>query len=528
MFVRLLVSAVLCCTSVVIAQESDVDELPRPEFGGMNQKQITKRIFSKERDMISKLGSQRFVTETYLQSLGHHQAKGLDVALDEQSEGVIDDAYILARVEFGKVYGDRPLEKVLIGERPWKSRFVRTAWDTREQLVPEGFISIFFADLYGFDADRYSLLYKGRENLVNTDFLVFSVAPISERDFGRFRGEIWVDSSSYSIVRLKGVFTAQYHWYSAPTIYFHFDSWREKVANGWWFPRATYFEERSTFRRDGNLKFHFRGYALFWQQHNDHPYAPQPAKSGSDDASTSALESPTTSVSQNSLVKRLDADGLLATPGEEEEHLDRIVHQIAPIRGLGPHKIACRVLLTTPAEMFAVGDVIVVSRGLLNIVPNDSVLAFMLTRQIAHIVLGHTGSVAPPFPLSLFDLEEKKGFMGLGIRWTQDEEIAADSQAVALIKGTQYENAVADTATFLSQLESESGRFPNLVRARFGVGVLSEVGARASKKSIAAATLHFENRFGVSLNRSVIGLEKEQEHSESKAATVTQPSIEVR
>jgi hypothetical protein len=523
MFVRLLLSAILCCTSAAMAQEPDVDELPRPEFGGLNQKQITKRIFSKERDMISKLGSRRFLTEAYLQSLGHHQAKGLDVALDENSEGVIDDAYILARVDFGKEYGDTTFETVLFGERPWRSRYVLTNRETREQLFPEGFLAMFFPDLYDFNADVYSLIYKQKETLFSTDCLVFAVAPSSERASGKFSGEIWVDTSSYGIVRLRGVFTGPFaeHWYSSQRHYYHFDSWREKVGDGFWLPSAAYFDERRAYRTDGNLEFHFRGYALLWQQQKDKPDALPSSKSRND-----GLESPSTPISQNGVIARLDADGLLATPGEEERRLDRMVHEIAPMREVGPHKIACRVLLTTPAEMFPAGDVIVVSRGLLNIVPNDSVLAFMLAHQVAHVILGHTSSIAPSASISLFDLENKKGFTGLGIRWTPDEELAAHSKAIVLIKGTPYKSAVADTAGFLSQLGSESHRFPNLVRARFGVGVISEA-PHASQKLAATAALRFENRFHVSLNR-VVGPDKEPEQPESKAASSTSPSIQVR
>lgn len=95
------------------------------------------------------------------------------MALDEQSEGVIDDAYILARVEFGTVYGDSPVETVSIGERPWRSRYVLTNRDAREQLFPEGFLATFFPDLYDFDADMYSLIYKENEALLKTNCLVF-------------------------------------------------------------------------------------------------------------------------------------------------------------------------------------------------------------------------------------------------------------------------------------------------------------------------------------------------------------------
>ena len=74
MLFRLIVAVILCCGSTAHAQEPDVDELRRSEFGGFTQKQISKRIFSKEQDMVSRLASIPFVTETYMQSLGHRQS----------------------------------------------------------------------------------------------------------------------------------------------------------------------------------------------------------------------------------------------------------------------------------------------------------------------------------------------------------------------------------------------------------------------------------------------------------------------
>jgi len=361
----------------------------------------------------------------------------------------------------------------------------------------------------------YSLIYKERESLVDTDCLVFSVAPVSERASGRFRGEIWVDSSSYAIVRLKGVFTGPYdeHWYTGPRHYYHFDSWREKVANGSWLPSAAYFDERRTFRADGNLEFHFRGYALLWQQQKERATAPQMSKSSSDTGNTSVLEGQSVPDSQNNVVARLDADGLLANPGEEEQRLDRIVHQIAPIGEMGTHKIACRLLLTTPAEMFAVGDVIVVSRGLLNIVPDESVLAVMLGRQVAHIVLGHTRNT-DLFPNSLFEKQGRKDFDGFGIRWTPEQEAATNSETAVLLKGSTFENAVANTSAFLSALESQSHRFPNLALPRFGAGVILEASKPVSKKTLETGNLRFDNRFRVSLNRVIIGSEEVGEYAE--------------
>jgi hypothetical protein len=516
MFFRLLVAVILCCSSIAHAQEPDVDELRRSEFGGLTQKQISKRIFAKERDMVRKLASVHFVTEAYMQSLGHPQAKGMDLALGEESDSVIDDLYVLAQVDFGREYGDRPVERVLFGEHPWRRHYIQKNTGALEHIFPAGFLSMFFVDLYGFDADRYSLIYRGSENLAGTECLVFTVAPVNERDSGRFRGEIWIDSSSYSIVRAKGVFTGPYErWYRGSGKYFHFDSWRERVGDSWWLPSVSYFNERRAFRTDGDLEFHYRGYAFLWQQRESKVDGPQSSIRNDDARSSTVKEDPPGARFQNSLVARLEADGLLATPGQEEQRLDRIVQQIAPMSRAELHKIDCRMLLTTPVEMFAVGDVIVVSRGLLNIVPDDSVLAVMLARQVAHIVLGHT-RITGSFPQSLFDRQDKKDFDGVGISWRPDEEAAADSEATVLLRGSIYESAVANASVFLSQLKSQSHRFPNLARPRFGAGAVPEASRPVSKEKKGTADLRFENRFRVSLNRMIISSGEQGEDAEHR------------
>lgn len=512
MLFRLVVASILCCGSLAHAQDTDVDELRRSEFGGMTQKEMSRRIFSKEQAMISRLAAIPFVTETYLQSLGHRQRKGLDRALDEGSERVIDDLYFLDRVDFGRAYGETPTEKVLFGERPRRRRFIEKSAGALEHIFPAGFLSMLFVDLYGFNADLYSLNYKGKENIAKTECLIFSVAPLIERDSGRFRGEIWIDSSSYGIVRAKGVFTGPYErWYRGSAKYFHFDSWRERVGDGWWLPNVTYFDERRTFRTDGNLDFHYRGYAILWRQHDERSSSLPANKT---EHATSTVDDLPRPLSQNGPVARLEADGLLAVSGPEEQRLNRVVEQIGPISF---HKIECRVLLTTPLEMFAVGDVIVVSRGLLNVIPDDPVLAVMLARQVAHIVLGHT-LAAGSFPHSLFDRRENKDFGGFGISWRPEQERAADLETAVLLKGSIFENAVADTSAFLIALKSQSHRFPNLVLPRFGAGVISEERRPASKERPETGNLRFENRSRVSLNRVIVRSEEEGEYASGTTA----------
>jgi hypothetical protein len=514
----LAVVTIVCCSSIANSQDLDLDALPRPEFRGLTQKQISKAIFSREQDTISWLSSLHLVTEAYIQSLGHRQSMGMDLTLERSSDSVIDDKYFLAEVDLGHSYGDVPVERLLVGQGRW-GRSIRTNTGALERIIPIGIFAMLFVDLNSFDADMYKLTYGGREKVINNECMMFSVVPI-ERDSGRFRGQIWVDSSSFSIVRLKGVFTGpyerQYTRLKGPGRYFHFDSRREKIGNGLWMPSVTYFDERRAFPSDGNLEFHYRGYVLLWQQPEERRGAGQ-SSDRSSSAEKSGLEGSSTS-SSTDLVARLETDGLLAAPGQVEQRLNRIVQQIAPISHPLAHKIDCRVLLTTPAEIFAVGNIIVVSRGLLNIVPNESVLAVMLARQVAHIVLGQPSGIALQPTRSLFDLFRKKDFPGLGIHWGPDQEAAADFEAIVLLKGSPYEGTIASAKAYLSQLKSDSHRFPNLARARFGVGVIPEGSSLAAPQRLGTGAigpdLRFENRYLVSWHRKIDDREEERERAD--------------
>lgn len=48
-----------------------------------------------------------------------------------------------------------------------------------------------------------------------------------------------------------------------------------------------------------------------------------------------------------------------------------------------------RVILTSPLETFSVGSTIIVSRGLLDVFPDEASLAMVLSHELADIVLGH-------------------------------------------------------------------------------------------------------------------------------------------
>ena len=72
-----------------------------------------------------------------------------------------------------------------------------------------------------------------------------------------------------------------------------------------------------------------------------------------------------------------------------------------------PRPVRTRVMLTSPLETFSVGNTIVVSRGLIDVLPDETCLAMVLSHELAHIVLGHNLGAsmrlmtACSFPMSL-------------------------------------------------------------------------------------------------------------------------------
>jgi len=79
---------------------------------------------------------------------------------------------------------------------------------------------------------------------------------------------------------------------------------------------------------------------------------------------------------------------MLASPGQVELAMNGIIEELERANGITSRSIGRRVLLTSPAEIFSIEDTVFVSRGLLNLVPNQSVLAALVARESAHIVLG--------------------------------------------------------------------------------------------------------------------------------------------
>src|SRR5438874_2391256 len=89
---------------------------------------------------------------------------------------------------------------------------------------------------------------------------------------------------------------------------------------------------------------------------------------------------------EDNIVERLQQQWLLAPSGEVEKVLEAVINNIEVTNGLDIQpEIRCRVLMTSTLESFTIGHTIVLSRGLVDVLPDEAILA----HDMGHVVLGH-------------------------------------------------------------------------------------------------------------------------------------------
>src|SRR5437899_12922642 len=127
----------------------------------------------------------------------------------------------------------------------------------------------------------------------------------------------------------------------------------------------------------------------------------------------------------------------------------------------------CRVLLTSPLESFTIGHTIVISRGLLDVLPDEASLALVLAHELSHIVLGHPFDTKLAFNDKLF-FPDEESFQRLAFKRRAADEEAADTKAVELLKNSPYKDKLGTAGLFLKPLQQRAPALPNLIRPPLG------------------------------------------------------------
>jgi len=403
------------------------------------------------------------VVETYIQEQRHDS--------DVQTSPKNDD-YFLSRLD---LTGDAPANQEFDTEHSKQGKD-RKAGKSEPAFAAVGFAQAVFPDLEHFDRQNYVFKFVRWEIIGDVRCVVIDVNPRENSTNRGFVGRIWVEDQDYNIVRFTGSYTAKA--YSKRS--FHFESWRLNTLGITWMPAYVYTEESDP-HDPSNYGLWFKAQTRIWgydvQQAGDHheyakrltdnPAAADPKRhEASQSLSPQLTLGGATYTPEDDVVERLQLAGLMAPDGEVDRILETVVNNLLITNNLDLAGIRCRVLLTTPLESFVVGRTIVVSRGLLDVLPDEATLAAVLSHELAHIVLRHSlgAENSPQFSLPFSDLEI---FAKLDFHFDSVKEAEADKKGQELFSKSPYDNQLGSVALFLQALEARSPQLPNLLSARF-------------------------------------------------------------
>ena len=158
----------------------------------------------------------------------------------------------------------------------------------------------------------------------------------------------------------------------------------------------------------------------------------------------------------------------MAPEGEVDDVLETVVANLEVTNDLNIQPpVRCRVLLTTPLESFTVGHTIVLSRGLIDVLPDEASLAMALAHELGHILLGHQLDTSYAFSDQML-VGDKQTMERFFFKRDAAEEGDADEKAVMLLENSPYKEQLGNAGLFLKALASRSDSLPALIRPHFG------------------------------------------------------------
>jgi hypothetical protein len=426
---------------------------------------VIDRVISKENRANQQIRQYSPLVETYIQNLKPDKELGYVPA---------GDKYFLGRADFSEGVA---LVSLTDTNSKGKKMFgsMGNFFSIGMQFLPGGFLQMIFIDTNGFDKQHYKFDYVRREFLGEVRCLVFDVTPQEKSDKGRFLGRIWVEDQDLNIVRFNGRYTGGGH----SSYYIHFDSWRTNVQPGLWVPSLVYSEEREL-RYALVKKLHFKGQTRLWGYNLGHAAQEQElskifveapvqddTKNANDLTPVQAQRAWDRQAEEN-VADHLERMGLMARQGEVDKILETIVNNFEVTNNLDiDPKVRCRVLMTTTLESFTLGHTIVLSRGLIDVLPDEASLATVIAHELGHVVLGHRMDSNYAFFDRLL-VEDRNAFRHFYIARTPAEEQAASTKGFQFLGNSPYRNQLGNAGLFLAALQSRQREVPNLISAHLG------------------------------------------------------------
>jgi len=418
------------------------------------QNQVVNRIVARERVFARQLAAFHPRVETYIQQLGPDR---------DRTTAPIHDAYFLGTLDLRGGIQEPLFAEASLG---------RLAHD----FFPAGFAGMIMPDRTRFDQRHYRFSFQGREFLGAVRCLMFDVAPLPGTAKGSFIGRIWVEDQHDTIVRFDGTYEP-----NPKHKYVHFDSWRMNLGPNLWLPVAVYSQEND--QHTGWFShIAFKAETRFWGYQLSAGLAQssltdmQVEADGqvNDQSATAHDRTPLGQQrawelkAENDVLARMQKAGLLSPPGPVDKVLATVVNNLEVTNNLSlDPEVRCRVLLTSPLESFTVGHTIVLSRGLIDVLPDEASLAMVLAHELGHIVLDHSINTDYAFDDRMM-FPDDQSFQRLRVSRTPAEEAAADQKGLALLSHSPYKSQMAAAGLFLEALQHAAKGVPNLIAPHLG------------------------------------------------------------
>ncbi len=474
----------------VSAQTTQTADQTQPQVGNstaapvVTVDQAIDRIIAREHDEVATIRRFSPLIETYIQ----------DMKADKEMGAIpVKDHYFLGQADLSKGIVDNTMLHPRKGKFDQFNPLSHMSGFFGSSYVPEGFLQMIYLDTSGFDRQHYQFDYVRREFLGEVRCVVFDVSPLPKSGKGRFKGRIWAEDQNFTIVRFNGVYTpiAGINGFNL-----HFDSWRLNVQPGLWLPAYIYSQESDL--KDflgGDIRFKSQtrlwGYNLknvgrqeeFSEMTIESPTI-QDEATQSQDRSPIEAEREWQHAAEVNVLDRLQRIGLLAPPGAVDKVLETVVNNLEVTNNLDVEpEVHCRVLLTGTLEMFSIGHTIVLSRGLLDVLPDEASLATMLAQELADIIVtkpstdqwgfNDTTNVTTTEALSQFSFKDSPAQVQM-----------ANEKALQLLKNSPYKDKLGSAGLFLKQLDAESKNLPALINPHLGNRVYLSSGLLSSAPNL--------------------------------------------
>jgi hypothetical protein len=476
----------LLLTLGVTSAQAKKEKYPAAPALTPEQNALIKKAIAAEKLTIKGIQQKSPLVQTYIQNM-----KG-----DTKLYAVpVSDQYMLQRVDFGKTFYGKSYsagEASEANKGMFKGSLAAMGLLSKSLLpgtvryMPDGFLEMMFIDPSGFDQQHYDFVFVRKAFLGTVRCDVFDVHPKAGLGNGRFTGRIWVDNDSGNVVRFNGTYTGGDMADKADdNDYFHFDSWRQNLQPGVWLPVGVYVEETS--KRDKEHPVSFKAHTSIWGYSLKVPTHQSDNESvkiddvtdqsqNSDDVSPLQAQREWISQAEENVLDRLTQAGLLAAPSDFDKVLEQVTNNIIIGNNIElASPVHCRVMLTTPLESIAVGNTIILSKGLVDTLPSEESLAAVLSFQLAHIVLGHHIDTKYAFNDRLLFPDEST-FERIQMHHTDVDDVEAAKKAIVLLDKSIYKDKLGNAGLYFAQLQQREKELSALNTPRLGDSMLDSTG----------------------------------------------------